>query len=135
MGTRKIKRIQVASSAGKDEPSRIVEDRGQLAILHPRGPVYNPCYFDIQPGKDHFRGEHYHKSKTELFYIISGSCLLKYIDLDTKEAGDLRLKTGAMVQIMPMCAHRMEAEEFSQVVEFSLSDVDYASDTFSYLFI
>ena len=35
-----------------------------------------------------------------------------------------------MVTILPMCAHRMEAEEFCTVMEFSTEDVDYETDTF-----
>jgi mannose-6-phosphate isomerase-like protein (cupin superfamily) len=130
----KIRIDRITSSAEKTAPRLIGEDRGKLAILHPSGPVYNPCYFDIQPGKARFRGGHYHKSKTEVFYVISGSCLIRYYDPDTGEHGSLGVQEGNMVTILPMCAHRMEAEEFCQVVEFSLEDVDYETDTFVYHF-
>ena len=105
----------MTSSAEKTGPRLIAEDRGKLAILHPSGPVYNPCYFDIQPGKARFRGGHYHKSKTEVFYVISGSCLIRYYDPETGEHGSFGVQEGDMVTILPMCAHRMEAEEFCQV--------------------
>jgi len=132
--TSKIQINRIISSAEKTGPRLIAEDRGKLAILHPSGPVYNPCYFDIQPGKARFRGEHYHKSKTEVFYLISGSCLIRYYDLEIGEHGSFGVQEGDMVKILPMCAHRMEAEEFCQVMEFSLEDVNYETDTFVYPF-
>jgi mannose-6-phosphate isomerase-like protein (cupin superfamily) len=130
----KININRIVSSADNTGSRLIAEDRGKLAILHPRGPVYNPCYFDIQPGKARFRGGHYHKTKTEVFYVISGSCLIRYYDQETGEHGSFGVQQGDMVTILPMCAHRMEAEEFCQVMEFSLEDVDYETDTFVYHF-
>jgi hypothetical protein len=66
--------------------------------------------------------------------VISGSCLMRFVDLETGQTGDFQVGAGDMVTIMPMCAHRMEAIEFCQVVEFSLGDVDYKADTVSYGF-
>ncbi len=134
MITSKIHINRITSGAEQAGPRRIIEDRGELAILRPVGPVYNPCYFDIRPGEGRFRGEHYHRSKTEVFYVISGSCLMRFVDLETGQTGDFQVSAGDMVTIMPMCAHRMEAIEFCQVVEFSLEDVDYKADTVSYGF-
>ncbi len=130
----KVNIYRIASTAQNDGPRRIIEDRGELAILHPAGPVYNPCYFDIKPGDGLFRGEHYHRSKTEVFYVISGSCHFRFVDLETGQTGDFQVSAGEMVTIMPMCAHRMDSIEFCQVVEFSLQDVDYSADTFAYRF-
>ncbi len=134
MVTSKIHLNRIASTTDQAGPRRIIEDRGQLAILHPVGPVYNPCYFDIQPGEGRFRGEHYHKSKTEVFYVISGSCLIRFVDLETGQSGNFQVRSGDMVTIMPMAAHRGDAIEFCQVIEFSLADVDYSADTFEHEF-
>ncbi len=59
---------------------------------------------------------------------------MRFVDLDAGRTGDFQVRAGDMVTIMPMCAHRMEATEFCQVVEFSLEDVDYKSDTVPYRF-
>jgi mannose-6-phosphate isomerase-like protein (cupin superfamily) len=130
----KIHIDRIASSTDNAGPRRIIEDRGELAILRPVGPVYNPCYFDIKPGEDRSRGEHYHRSKTEVFYVISGSCHVRFVDLETGQTGDFQVSAGDMVTIMPKCAHRMDSIEFCQVVEFSLEDVDYKADTVPYGF-
>jgi len=66
--------------------------------------------------------------------VISGSCLIRYYDLEIGEHGSFGVQEGDMVTILPMCAHRMEAEGFCQVEEFSLEDVDYETDTFVYHF-
>jgi dTDP-4-dehydrorhamnose 3,5-epimerase-like enzyme len=113
---------------------RIAEDRGELAILRPVGPVYNPCYFDTRPGEGRSRGEHYHRSKAEVFYVISGSCHVRFVDSETGRTGDFQAGSGDMITIMPMCAHRMDAIEYCQVMEFSLEEVDYEADTVLYRF-
>ena len=59
---------------------------------------------------------------------------MRFVDLETGQTGDFQVTAGDMVTIMPMCAHRMDAIEFCQVVEFSLEDVDYKADTVSYRF-
>ncbi|MBI5570588.1 MAG: WxcM-like domain-containing protein [Desulfomonile tiedjei] len=115
-------------------PRRICEDRGELAVLHPVGPVYNPVYFDLHPGEDRSRGGHYHKSKTEFCYVISGSCSVEYLDLNTGEQGFVEAHHGDRITIGPRCAHRMQAVKFCQCLEFSADDVDYAEDTVSYVF-
>ena len=132
--TAKIHLKRISFSAVEKRPRRIVEDRGELAILHPMGPVYNPCYFDLHPGSSLFRGSHYHRSKTEVFYVISGLCLVRYVDVATGEDGLIQAQSGDMITIMPMCAHRMEAVKFCQGIEFSLEDVDYEADTTAYKF-
>jgi quercetin dioxygenase-like cupin family protein len=94
--------------------------------------VFNTVYFDLEPGAANVRGQHYHKTKTEVFYVISGSCRLSYLDLDTGLAGTVIAHPGDMVTIMSRCAHSLEALEFCRVFEFSLHDVAYASDTVKY---
>jgi mannose-6-phosphate isomerase-like protein (cupin superfamily) len=130
--TKKIIVAPLPCSEHQAGPQRIIEDRGELAILHPSGPVYNPAYFDVRAGEGNIRGRHYHQSKTETFYVISGHCRIRYLDLDTGEKGGLDVRQGDMVTILPHCAHQIEAVEFSQVIEFSMDEVDYAEDTVPY---
>jgi len=94
--------------------------------------VYNPAYFDVRPGEGNIRGQHYHKRKTETFYVISGHCRICYLDLETEETGSIEVRQGDMVTILPRCAHRIEALEFCRVIEFSTEDVGYSEDTVPY---
>ncbi len=114
-------------------PKRVREERGELAVLFPQGPVYNPVYFDIRPGPDHFRGSHYHLDRVEHFYIIQGTCRLHYVDLDTEEKGTLTVSQGDLITVRPGCAHRLEALELCRAVEFSGS-VPSGSDSIPYDF-
>jgi dTDP-4-dehydrorhamnose 3,5-epimerase-like enzyme len=135
MDTDKITIAHLPDRIDGNSPRRIVELRGEMAILHPVGPVYNPVYFDAEPGPGNVRGQHYHKTKTEVFYVISGSCRLSYLDLDTGVAGKVTARPGDMVTIMPRCAHSLEALELCRVFEFSLHDVEYARDTVGYTLV
>jgi dTDP-4-dehydrorhamnose 3,5-epimerase-like enzyme len=130
MATDKIVITRLPCGNEGNVPRRILESRGEMAILHPVGPVYNPVYFDLKPGHGNVRGRHYHNTKTEIFYLISGSCRLTWLDLDTGEKGALEAHQGDLVTIKPRCAHRFEAMEYCQVVEFSKEDVEYSRDTF-----
>jgi mannose-6-phosphate isomerase-like protein (cupin superfamily) len=130
--TDKISVLALPTAGSAPEPRRIVEDRGEMALLRPTGAVYNPVYFDIRPGDGYVRGGHFHRVKTEIFYVISGSCRLSFLDLETGKSGALTLRAGEMVTMEARCAHRMEAVEFCRVLEFSTVDVDYSEDTVPY---
>ena len=129
MESSKVRLTSLPRQMEGDGARRIIDDRGELAILHPHGPVHNPIYFDIRQGEDLFRGGHYHLTKTENFYVIDGVCLIRLADLDTGERATLELHPGDFITISPRCAHRMDAVEFCRVIEFSLEDVEYARDT------
>ena len=70
MKSRKITVRSLPTTSTADGPRRVVEDRGELALLHPVGPVYNPVYLDLHPGEGYFRGGHYHKMKTDCLYVV-----------------------------------------------------------------
>lgn len=105
-----------------------------MAVLQPSGPVFNPIYFDLHPGEGLFRGGHYHKNQTENFYIVRGSCRIRYVDLETRDEGTVEAAEGDLVTISPACAHQVEAIEFLQVIEFAKQDVSHEDDTYRYDF-
>ena len=115
-------------------PCRIIDARGEFALLHPKGPVYNPIYFDVHAGPGLYRGGHYHDTKTENFFIISGACTIRYVDLDTGEKGQITAGPGDLVTILPNCAHIFEAVQFCRVIEFAENEVDFLKDTHPYDF-
>lgn len=129
MESSKVRLKQLPRQREGNIPRRLIEDRGEMAILHPHGPVFNPVYFDLRPGEGFFRGGHYHHTKTENFYIIHGNCLMHLVDIDTGERDRLELHPGDFITISPRCAHRLEAVDFCRIVEFSLEEVEYSRDT------
>jgi mannose-6-phosphate isomerase-like protein (cupin superfamily) len=134
MSTWKVRVQTLPVRKGGQGARRIVEERGELAILHPNGPVYNPVVFDLRPGPGYYRGGHYHKTKTETFYIVQGSCVVRYCDLQSGSEGRVEAGQGDLITISPGCAHRLEALEMCRVVEWSGDDTKHLDDTFLYDF-
>jgi dTDP-4-dehydrorhamnose 3,5-epimerase-like enzyme len=97
---------------------RLLQERGELALIADGQPFKHLGYFSLRPGDGHFRGSHYHKVKTEHFYVISGELDISLVDLDTNEKTTIRLRSGHRVEIGPMCAHRFRAVEHAQVIEY-----------------
>ncbi|MFH0821956.1 MAG: hypothetical protein V2B18_04345 [Pseudomonadota bacterium] len=134
MAGSKLDIVRLPLNGSSSGPKRIIEERGELVVLRPEGPVYNPVYFDIHPGVGRFRGSHYHVEKTEYFYVISGSCRIRHVDLETMENGFVIAVQGDMVTVAPHCAHILEAVEHCRVMEYSSTVVDYGKDTIPYKF-
>jgi uncharacterized RmlC-like cupin family protein len=87
-------------------------------------------YIEFQPdGKP--RGNHFHRQKMEVIYIIKGHLKVFFEDLDTGELQTIEMRTGDMVYVQPNCAHVYVAKEYTQALE--LNEVPYDSaDTIPY---
>ncbi len=96
---------------------RLVEERGELALIEDGMPIQHLGYFSLVPGKG-YRGGHVHRKKVEHFYVISGVLLLDLEDTDSGERRRVRLKAGQKALIHPGCAHRFQAEETARVIEY-----------------
>jgi mannose-6-phosphate isomerase-like protein (cupin superfamily) len=64
----------------------------------------------------------------EHFYIISGRIRVQLVDLDTGKKSEVVIREGQRVTIYPNCAHRFEAEEEAQVIEYYNSIYDPEDD-------
>jgi mannose-6-phosphate isomerase-like protein (cupin superfamily) len=65
------------------------------------------------------RGNHYHKVKEEIFYIVSGQVLMKLCEVETGEKSAVVLSAGELAVIPPGVAHAFQTKEAGQAVEFS----------------
>ena len=97
---------------------RLIQDRGELALIEDGMTIRHLGYFTLRPGQGFFRGGHYHLYKTEFFYIAGGTLRIQLVDLDTGERSEVMLQTGQRVMIQPRCAHRFQAERDAQVIEY-----------------
>lgn len=52
-----------------------------------------------------FRGDHYHKENKEVFFLISGKCKLKLINMITEEEKIINIKEKDMFIINPYIKH------------------------------
>jgi len=107
---------------------RLIQDRGELALIEDGRSFQHLGYFSLRKGKGYSRGGHFHRNKVEHFYVISGRIRLKFTDLDTGKRSEVILKEGHRVTIYPNCAHRFVAEEEAQVIEYFDSIYDPADD-------
>jgi mannose-6-phosphate isomerase-like protein (cupin superfamily) len=51
---------------------RLVQERGELALIEDGMSFQHLGYFSLKKGKGYYRGGHFHRHKVEHFYIISG---------------------------------------------------------------
>jgi dTDP-4-dehydrorhamnose 3,5-epimerase-like enzyme len=107
---------------------RLIQDRGELALIEDGKPFQHLGYFSLKKGTGYYRGGHYHRKKVEHFYVVSGRILVRFVDLDSGERSQVFLEEGQRVTIYPNCAHRFEAEEEAQVIEYYNSMYDPEDD-------
>jgi dTDP-4-dehydrorhamnose 3,5-epimerase-like enzyme len=107
---------------------RLIQDRGELALIEDGKPFQHLGYFSLKKGKGYYRGGHYHRKKVEHFYVVSGRILVRFVDLESGERSQVFLEEGQRVTIYPNCAHRFEAEKEAQVIEYYNSTYDPEDD-------
>lgn len=76
--------------------------RGDRTYLNPRGQIYVTT---ANPG--HFKGNHYHKRKTEWFLAIKGRGELRLEDIATQQTRKIEVDadTPILVKVPPLIAH------------------------------
>ena len=124
-------KIQIEELPVTDEfvrQKRLIQDRGELALIEDGKPFQHLGYFSLKKGKGYYRGGHYHRKKVEHFYVLSGRILVRFVDLDSGERSQVFLEEGQRVTIYPNCAHRFEAEKEAQVIEYYNSIYDPEDD-------
>jgi dTDP-4-dehydrorhamnose 3,5-epimerase-like enzyme len=107
---------------------RLIQDRGELVLLSDGEEIRHLTFFTLNPGNGYFRGGHYHRKKTEKFYLVSGKMRLLLVDVETEESAVLDLDAGCRVTLKPMCAHKFVALRLSQVIEYYAKPFDLSDD-------
>lgn len=128
-----MKKIQIEELPITEEflpRKRLLQDRGELALIEDGGMFRHLGYFSLKKGRGYYRGGHYHLNKVEHFYVVSGKIMIDLVDLETGEKGRVTVRTGNCVTLEPNCAHRFEAVEDTQVIEYYATTYDVADDLF-----
>lgn len=112
----KIETLPVTNESRREK--RLTQERGELVLLSDGEEIRHITFFTLLPGPGFFRGGHYHRKKTEKFYIVSGKVQLFLVDVETKESEVLELEAGRRVILQPMCAHKFAAISPVQVIEY-----------------
>ena len=86
------------------KPYKIFKDeRGCLTGIIDQGKWKEINYFETASGQT--RGNHYHKSTTELFYILEGKIDVIITNLKTKSLKKFLIKEGSILLIEPYELH------------------------------
>ena len=118
---------QLQLPLGPDAPvlKRLLLPQGELAQFYDaeEGIRYMAC-IELLPG--HVRGNHYHKVKEELVYVIRGEALLSVADVDSQARATVELRAGDIAVIRTGIAHAFRTVEPGLAIECSCSRFDPA---------
>ena len=67
---------------------------------------------------------HFHKDKTESWYVLSGSVIARYIDTTNANIIEFTLHAGDAVQVDPLLPHQIEGVSNAIVIECSTHHED-----------
>jgi mannose-6-phosphate isomerase-like protein (cupin superfamily) len=112
---------------GPDAPAlkRLLLPQGELAQFYDAEEgIRYMAFLELIP--DQVRGNHYHKVKEELVYVMRGEVLLSVADIDSKARASVALRAGDLAVIRTGIAHALRTVEPGQAVEFSASRFDPA---------
>jgi hypothetical protein len=117
---------------GPDAPDlkRLLLPQGELAQFYNADEgIRYMAFIELLSGQ--VRGNHYHKVKEELLYVIRGELLLSVANIDSKACASVALRAGDLAVIRTGIAHALRIAEPGQAIEFSRTRFDPA-DIHSY---
>lgn len=124
-------RIVSLPIGGPDEAERrVFSPKGELAqIVNGTTAVRHLVYWDLDsPRSGQTRGSHYHKSKTEECYVLTGEIEVTAVDQETEERAILTIRGGDRVSIAPGVAHSYRSKGYAQALELLPNPYD-STDT------
>ncbi len=107
---------------------RLIQERGELVLLSDGEEIRHITFFTLKPGPGYFRGGHYHRKKSESFYLISGHARLHLVEVETGEESEIDVFPGQRVTIFSMCAHKFKAISEVHVIEYYSKPFDLSDD-------
>lgn len=113
---------------------RIFSETGEIAqILNEQDSYSFLAYISFVPDSPRLRGNHYHGLMTETMYLIRGSLLARYRNLETGAEATLELTAGDLVTIAPNCAHVYLPLQETDALEIG-KEIYHPDDTHPYPF-
>jgi quercetin dioxygenase-like cupin family protein len=104
---------------------RLALAKGELAQIHDGEPgIRYVALIELRPGC--VRGNHYHRAKEELIYVITGELVLAVEDPQTRERALLTMSAGDLAFIPIEVAHALQPLHPGHAVELSPTPFDEA---------
>lgn len=117
---------------GSDAPllKRLLLPQGELTSIHnAEEAIHYIAFIELREGGA--RGNHYHKLKKEMVYVIQGEVRLVVEDVATRERATVPLQAGDVATIPVGIAHVLRTVKPGQAIEFSPALFD-PTDTYRY---
>jgi mannose-6-phosphate isomerase-like protein (cupin superfamily) len=122
---RSLTAIQGRPAPGAPRLKRLLLDQGELAHFWDGDtPIHYLAFVELRAGA--FRGNHFHRVKRELFYVISGEALLSVEDIATRQRAEVPLRPGDLAEISVEIAHAFTTVAPGHAIEFSEAKFDAA---------
>ena len=122
----------LAAPSGPEAPARkrLLLPQGELAQVYDSDePIRYLAYIEL---REHtVRGNHYHRIKEEMVYLIQGELLLVVEDVHSKGREQVPLQTGDVAVIQPGVAHVLRILKAGHALEYSKTRFE-AADTYRY---
>ena len=123
--TRSLPVLQLPLGADAPVLKRLLLPQGELAqFYNAEEGIHYLAFLELLPGRT--RGNHYHKVKEELVYMIRGEVLLSVADINSQACASVALRAGDLAVIRTGIAHALRTMEPGQAIEFSVSRFDSA---------
>ena len=122
----------LAAPSGPDAPARkrLLLPQGELAQVYDSDePIRYLAYIELR--ENTVRGNHYHRIKEEMVYLIQGELLLVVEDVHSKGREHVSLQGGDAVVIQPGVAHALRILKAGHALECSKTRFE-AADTYRY---
>lgn len=130
---RSLPRIHPPVPTDAPELKRLMFPQGELAQFHDgRESIHYLAYVELVSGTT--RGNHYHKSKRELIYVIAGGLNVVAEDIASRCRVTVPLELGDLVLIETEVAHALQVTRTGHAFEFSSARFDPA-DSYRYTLI
>jgi hypothetical protein len=110
----------ISGRPGPDAPAlkRLLLPQGELAQIHDSDEgIRYLAVIEVRAGS--VRGNHYHKVKEELIYLLQGKMLVLVHDIQTNARASVPLQMGDLLFIQTGIAHLLQTVEPGQAIEFS----------------
>jgi uncharacterized cupin superfamily protein len=116
--------IQGHPPADAPRLKRLALPQGELAHFSDGEKIDYIAFVELQPGAT--RGNHYHRLKEEVVYVIRGEMVLFVEDTQTRARASLTLQAGDLAVVPTGIAHAYQTTRSGDAVEFSRARFDAA---------
>ena len=108
---------RLPETRGIDGAKRWVDEKGEFAQISYREDIGHVAFFELRKGQ--VRGNHFHRQKHEVFYIVHGKIEAVFASVPPGNEKKAVLEKGMKIHVPAGIAHRFYGIDDSLVIEYS----------------